>query len=188
MNRRGESLCAASASHQGEVRERSGSHGPDAAGPACLAVSVSSPSLVRTALGNVASVPAVERRLGLPAESARRGTRTASARKAAHVLACPAPARGRCHDASRVTWSPSTRCVLSANTVRAVASGRLVTPLGNVGRASLAQVREVLALILDCRCHSNGQRLTVLIRRRRRTRPGPCPSRTNPERARTRRR
>ena len=33
--------------------------------------------------------------------------------------------------------------------VRAVASGRLGAPLGNVGRTSLAQVREILGLILD---------------------------------------
>lgn len=33
--------------------------------------------------------------------------------------------------------------------VRAVASGRLGVPLGNVGRSSLTQVREVLGLILD---------------------------------------
>lgn len=33
--------------------------------------------------------------------------------------------------------------------VRAVASARLGAPIGNVGRASLAQIREVLGLILD---------------------------------------
>lgn len=33
--------------------------------------------------------------------------------------------------------------------VRAVASGRLGAPLGNIGRTSLAQIREVLGLILD---------------------------------------
>lgn len=33
--------------------------------------------------------------------------------------------------------------------VRAVASGRLEDPIGNVGQAALAQIREVLGLILD---------------------------------------
>lgn len=33
--------------------------------------------------------------------------------------------------------------------VRAVASGRLGEPLGNIGQTLLAQVREILGLILD---------------------------------------